>query len=485
MSYDRKTQTICPICNRPLNGEYIENGDFIFFTSSCPEHGTSSVLASEYTEDFNKWMEYQSVNVAPKVALTNGASPKSEYGSECPLHCGTCNNHLMTACCVLLDITERCNQHCPWCFANADESPESDPPLDKIASWYDRLIELGEERPFNIQLSGGEPTVRNDLPEIIKMGRERGFEYIQLNTNGKRLGQDFEFTQKLAEAGLTTVFLQFDGMNDEINKTMRGEALLDIKKMAIENCKKSGIPVTLVPTVLKDVNLNDIGNLFDFMIENVNVIKGIHFQPASFFGRHPSTNIDESSIEESNDNRVTMFSVMREIEKQTKGKISRKDLIPISTGHPLCCFCSSFLLEKDKSITSLLSEQQREEGSSCCCGPEPEPIDIIRKDRDFVLNKWTVNNDSCCGETSASCCCEATESEDATDDCCCDTSSEEDVLSLDEALAYIKGHMFTISGMAFMDETNLDAERLKRCRVQFFTEEEKLIPFCSYNSLYR
>ena len=471
MTFPIITQTICPICKKPLNGEYIQMGNFVYFVIDCPEHGKSTVLASEDVEAFIRWTQFQSINVPPKVALTKGASKNSEYGTECPLHCGTCENHLMTACCVLLDITERCNQHCPWCFANADESPDSDPALETIEHWYDTLVEIGEERPFNIQLSGGEPTVRDDLPEIIKMGREKGFEYIQLNTNGKRLGQDAEFTRTLANAGLTTVFLQFDGMNDEINEVMRGEPLLDIKMKAIENCKKVGLPVTLVPTVLKDVNLSDIGNLFKFMIDNVNVIKGIHFQPASFFGRLPEKALVEKEKQNESE-RVTMFAVMNEIEKQTEGRISKSDLVPISTGHPLCCFCSSFLLEKDGSITSLLSNQQKEEGSSCCCGPEQEPLEIIRKDRDFVLNKWTVENDNC-------------ETEPNSDSCCCDKAAEEDIPSLDEALAYIRSHMFTITGMAFMDESNLDAERLKRCRVQVMTEDERLIPFCSYNSIYR
>jgi uncharacterized radical SAM superfamily Fe-S cluster-containing enzyme len=58
-------------------------------------------------------------------------------------------------------------------------------------------------------------------------------------------------------------------------------------------------------------------------------------------------------------------------------------------------------------------------------------------------------------------------------------------MSFDEALSWFQNNMFTISGMAFMDRSNLDAERLKRCRVQYFTPDERLIPFCAYNTLYR
>ncbi|MDR0817794.1 MAG: hypothetical protein LBN35_04060, partial [Clostridiales Family XIII bacterium] len=165
----------------------------MFFEIECAEHGAFQTLASEHPEDFERWTSYESVCVPPRVRrkgplpavmLQNTQTGRREPSSTvCPLNCGVCEQHLMTACCVLLDVTARCNQHCPWCFARAGEEVLPDPGLSEISAWYDRLLELGEERPFNIQLSGGEPTVRDDLAEIIRMGREKGFEYIQLNTN--------------------------------------------------------------------------------------------------------------------------------------------------------------------------------------------------------------------------------------------------------------------------------------------------------------
>lgn len=445
MERDRIVQSICPVCHTPIKAEYVFHGDKVFFVKKCEEHGEFRTLASESKEDYLAWMEFTSVNVPPKVAVTKGKK------DECPLHCGVCEEHLMTACCVLLDITERCNQRCPYCFASANDDPSNDPSLDKIEEHYDKLVELGEERPFNIQLSGGEPTVRDDLPEIIKLGKQKGFEYIQLNTNGKRIAEEEGYSEKLKESGLSTVFLQFDGMDDQVYMKLRDESLLETKLKAIEMCKKARLPVTLVPTVVKDVNLDQIGDMVSFMLDNLNVIKGIHFQPVSFFGRHP---------EKENEDRVTMFKVMDEIQKQTQGLIKKEELVPISTGHQLCCFCANFLKETDGSVKSLMSDEQKDGGMDCCCA-EPDPEEIVRKDRDFVLNKWEVSDEPSCG--------------------CCN----EEPQSLDEALSYLRNNMFTISGMAFMDKSNLDAERLKRCRVQVFTDDQRLIPFCGYNSIYR
>ena len=67
---------------------------------------------------------------------------------------------------MILEVTKRCNMHCPVCFASAGECLEnSDPSIDEIEKQYDFLMDHGG--PFNIQLSGGEPTMREDLPEII------------------------------------------------------------------------------------------------------------------------------------------------------------------------------------------------------------------------------------------------------------------------------------------------------------------------------
>jgi uncharacterized radical SAM superfamily Fe-S cluster-containing enzyme len=514
----------------------------------------------------------------------------------------------MTACCVLIDVTARCDQRCPWCFARAGAADDSsEPSLDEIGSWYDRLIELGEERPFNIQISGGEPAVRDDLPEIIALGRAKGFSYIQLNTNGRRLGASLygngetgeAYARRLAEAGLTTVFMQFDGMSDEVYEELRGEPLLNIKLRAIENCAKAGLPVTLVPTIVKGVNIfeqkkdgsfcvpaddalhppgdasasvpyspGEIGGMIEFMLANLGVIKGIHFQPASFFGRFPEppagttnegqptlcspvdtareeqhfsrspagtmnegqptlcspadTTIEEqpflrspagASSEEQpyllstdgtsreeqyvlcSPDRVTMFAVMDEIERQTNGRMKKSDLLPITTGHPLCCFCANFLRETNGSLTSTATDEQRDGGLACCCDQTPDPLDIVRRDRDFVLNKWqspSVRGPA--APNSAPSVQDEGQSplrfHEPTDDatCCSENITQKEpslLCSLDEALDWLRGNMFTISGMGFMDASNLDAERLKRCRVQYYTPDDRLIPFCAYNTFYR
>ena len=484
---DRNFQSICPVCGIPIPASYVTQGTAVYVEKYCEEHGNFKTLASENAADFDRWMDFVSVTVPPLVYTTtgvrsffsgnNGHSTDAVLNTECPYHCGLCENHLMTSCCVLINVTDRCNQHCPYCFAVAElseagEPSLGDPPLAEIDFWLDRLIDLGEDRKFNIQLSGGEPTVRNDLPEIISLCVSKGFEYIQLNTNGKRLAGSSDgidglaYAKYLKDAGLSTVFLQFDGLTDDIHVAMRGESLMELKQRAIDHCGKAGLPVTLVPTVTKEVNLDQVGALVRYMLDHVNVIKGIHFQPASFFGRNP----DEPGATGDFNERVTMFAVMDEMERQTYGLIKKADLAPISTGHPLCCFSAAFMKNGDK-VKKLNS------GGSCC--DSDDPLETIRRDRDFVLNKWAGT----APEADSSCCCEPSPVESET--CCCEPAPAESsgAMGFDEAIAHFKANMFTLSGMAFMDRANLDSERLRRCRVQVFADGERLVPFCGYYSV--
>ena len=467
-----KTQSICPVCERPVDAYYVERDGSVYFEKHCRRHGTCSTIVAENAEDYREWIKNPVINIPPAKPLTGG----DRRDRSCPLHCGTCRNHLQTACCVLIDITERCNQHCPYCFAgSAENAGKKDIPIEEIEKKLDLLLELGEERAFNIQLSGGEPTVREDLPEIIRMTKAKGFEYVQINSNGRRLALEEGYAERLKEAGASVIFMQFDGTRDDIYMKLRNEPLFDMKVKAIRNCEKAGLPVTLVPTIVKGVNTDNIGEMMDFLLANVNVVKGIHFQPVSFFGRHP----EQASGEESRQGaakaspamsgdfpgRISMFDLLRELERQ-RPQFSYGDFCPIATGHTLCCFYSTYIREPDGSARCTLTPARREAGIACC--DTTDRNEVIRRDRDFVVNKWEIVPPE--------------EQEEADKP---QYSSSAEITSLDEFLHYYSRNMFTVTGMAFQDITNLDAARVKRCRVQVLSPDNRLIPFCAYNSIYR
>jgi len=436
------TFSICPVCFKKVDAAYVHRNEALYFEKECTEHGTYSCLISRSVDDFEYWKK-ETINIKPKEPLL-----QVEYG--CPYDCGPCENHLQTACCVLIDVTSNCNQDCAVCFASSVSNDLNEPTLQEIEMKYNKLVCISESRKFNIQLSGGEPTVRDDLPEIIIMAKAKGFEYVQLNTNGKRIGMEDGYANVLKSSGLDAVFMQFDSLDDSVYKELRNERLVDIKKRALENCRKAKLPVALVPTIVKGINDSEIGSIIIYALKNIDVVKGIHFQPVSFFGRYPDS-FDDS-------NRFTMFDTINEIQLQTDGMFLKEDMLPISTGHNLCCFYATYSRQEDGSYLCT-SSMKSKTYSNYCCDDEPScseapccpaDIEIIKNDRDYVLTKWKMA--------------EAGNSD-----------------GFDEFLNRMRENSFTLTGMAFQDALTLDTERVRRCRVQSLTNDGRLIPFCLYN----
>jgi len=146
------------------------------------------------------------------------------------------------------------------------DGKNKDPKLQQLQFQFESILKTSGK--CNIQLSGGEPTVRDDLPQIVRMGVELGFPFIQVNTNGIRMAKDEAYVKALKEAGLNSIFLQFDGVDDAIYEHLRGKALFEVKCKAIENCRKFGIGVVLVPTIVPHVNVCSIGEIIRFGIDH-------------------------------------------------------------------------------------------------------------------------------------------------------------------------------------------------------------------------
>jgi uncharacterized radical SAM superfamily Fe-S cluster-containing enzyme len=174
--------------------------------------------------------------------------------------------------------------------------------------------------PCPLQLSGGEPTLRDDLPQIVALAREIGFDHIQINTNGIRLAEDAAFAESLKDAGVTNVFLQFDGVTDDVYHRIRGARLMSTKLNAIARCAELKIGVILVPTLVRNVNENQIGSIIEFAKNWIPTVKGVHFQPMTYLGRYPDA--------PRNEDRILIPDILAAIESQTHGELKVENLIP-------------------------------------------------------------------------------------------------------------------------------------------------------------
>lgn len=448
------TESLCPVCLRRIDAERIAEGDAVFLRKSCREHGEFKTIIWRGLESYAAWGSGRRMPARPPVC-------GSAVERGCPFDCGLCPDHRQHTCCVVLDVTERCNLACPVCFASAGDRAKRDPSADEIVGWCRHLIEIGG--PFNIHLSGGEPTVRRDLPEIIGRIRNLGYTYIQLNTNGVRLALDSDYAQALKQAGLTCVFLQFDGITDSVYQAIRGKPLLDTKRRAIANCGIHELGVVLVPTLVPGVNTGQIGDILRTAIRLAPAVRAVHFQPISYFGRYPAGRTGQD--------RITFPEVMRFIEEQTEGLFKAAQFYPASGENPYCSFHGKFWLDEEKRVTAAPRPQ-----ASSCCGPalnslpestlvqlrghKPEPGEGVRRAQRFVAQHWSYPSAPANSQAPA--------------------LSGIDVSSFDQFLAG-KRTSFCISGMAFQDAWNIDLERLRECFLHVLSPQQKLVPLCAYN----
>ena len=433
----RHTKSVCPVCLRQIPARKVRKSGGIFLEKKCPEHGAFSVVVWRDREDFEAW-----TGELPEV--------QKHENRHCPDGCGLCPDHRRDTCCVLLEVTDRCNLGCTYCFA--DNGHRQDPVLEEVKGWLQELAAPGQTL---VQLSGGEPTVREDLPEIVAYAREIGCKYVQLNTNGLRLAEDPEYVRRLAEAGLSFVFLQFDGTDDRVWEKMRGRPLRAIKEQAIANCNACSIGVTLVPTLVPGVNIQGIGNILRYGVEHSPAVRGVHFQPVSFLGHMPAVPRDEI--------RFTLDELLEQIRKQFGEGVPAESLVPSACDHPLCGFHGDFIVMPEGTLMPLTKRHTLQAG--CCCGASAE--NPAEKNREFVGRRWLrrqeESDDECCPEGQR-----GTDSEAAPD-----------ITSLEGFLDRAKSHGFTITAMAFQDAGTLDVERLRQCSLHVY-RDGKYIPFCAY-----
>ncbi|UCE29279.1 MAG: radical SAM protein, partial [Candidatus Bathyarchaeota archaeon] len=313
---------MCPECFNILDATIYEDNNEVYVKKECPKHG-------KFRDTY--WSDYRQYQRAEQFRYEGDgiSNPRTETKLDCPLDCGICPQHKSHTGLAIIDVTNRCNLRCPVCFANAAAAGYVYEPSKKEIQLM--LENFRQNRPVPapaLQFSGGEPTIRKDLFELIGIAKELGFEHVEINTNGLRLAQSVEYCRGLKEAGISTVYLQFDGLTSDVYEFTRGSNLLDKKMKAIENCRKAGIvSIVLVVTLVKGVNDHQLGDIIRFAAENFDIIRCVNVQPVSLCGRLPE--------KERAKMRITIPDFMKLVEEQTEGKIKASDFYPVPIVVPI------------------------------------------------------------------------------------------------------------------------------------------------------
>jgi uncharacterized radical SAM superfamily Fe-S cluster-containing enzyme len=386
-----------------------------------------------------------------------------------------------------VDLTNRCNLTCPVCFANANTAGYVyEPGIELVRK---QLAALREQQPVAgrvVQFSGGEPTIHPQFFEILSMAREMGFSHIQAATNGIEFAKN-GFSEAAKAAGLQTLYLQFDGVCDDVYKRTRGVSLMDLKMKAIENVRKAGLKIVFVPTIVKGINDHQIGDIVRMALENIDCVSGISFQPVAFTGR-----INRRELEQK---RFTLADLAHSVADQTGITDKYHDWFPLSavtpfskllsamkgdetvtlTCHPHCSI-GTYLFVDEKTKTAVPATRFLD-----LPGLLQDMDEIARKTGKSIfkvfsgvkawnsLKKHFKQEFAPPGLTF--------EKFLQTVQGCVDKKYGRD--GMDGTFSY---RTLMVAGMHFMDSYNYDIARVKRCLIHYAAPNGQLYPFCTYNS---
>lgn len=325
----RYTQSICPYCYALLPAVIVEKLGKYYIRKICPEHGEIEEVYQGDVEFAKRLEKWYAEGKGPRHVYTDFTAP-------CPYSCGLCPIHKNHTALANLVLTNRCDLDCWYCFFFAEKLGfVYEPTIEQIRHMIKQLLKQ-KVTPV-IQLTGGEPTLREDIIEIVKMLRELGVKHLQLNTHGIKFARMYqedpqkaiEFSRALREAGVNTVYMSFDGITPKANPKNHWEV-----PYTFEVFRKSGMSsVVLVPTIIKGVNTHELGDIIRFAAYNMDIVRGVNFQPVSLTGM-----IKRAEREKL---RITMADAVKYIEEQTNGQISINDWFSVPASMPISLFAEA------------------------------------------------------------------------------------------------------------------------------------------------
>lgn len=409
-----QTTSLCPDCLDPVPGRYKVVDGRIELERTCPEHGTASPVVWHDAEHW-RWA--------------------GEHAPE-PIDQGdlqVLNDH---ACLAVVEVTQRCNLECSYCFAASGPHGEHRS-TDEILDLLDVVARDGSPRP--IQFSGGEPTIRDDLPDLVEAAHERGFDHIEVNTNGIRLARDLTYAPALKEAGVTAIYLQFDGFEPETYQATRDRAdLPGIKADAIDACREAGLPVILVCTVVPGVNEHELGDIVTYALANQEVIRSVNLQPVAHVGRYAK-----------NDGRFSLDEVARVLSEQL-GWLEPRDLRPVPCCSAYCQSATALLPDGDGGavpLTRYVDDALWDQLAGLV--DERDWMELLAGTPDAQDRSAFVA--ACCG------------------------------IEVPGGAETLIEEILPVGITGFMDADAADVDRLGQCCIAVPTHEDGMVPFCAYN----
>ncbi len=438
------TISLCHECLKRIDAKIVFEDNKVFMLKRCPEHGNSKVLIADDVAYYKNIRNYNKASETPYKFNT-----KTHFG--CPYDCGLCPDHEQHSCLTIIEITDRCNLTCPTCYAGSSPTHGRHRTFEEVKTMLDTIVE-NEKEPDVVQISGGEPTLHPQFFEILDYAKSLPIKHLMLNTNGIEIAKNIEFVSRLKTYSPDfEIYLQFDSFKEDALMSLRGAHLNKIREKAIENLNELNLSTTLVVTLQKGLNDDEIGKIIDYALQQ-KCVRGVTFQPTQIAGRLNNFNQET--------NRITLTEVRRKILEQTE-LFTNDDIIPVpcnpdalAMGYVLKLNGNNIPLTRyinpsdllDNSKNTIVYEQDQE---------------LHRKM--FEIFSTGTSTDNASTKLHQLLCC----------------------LPFVEAPNLSYNNLFRIIIMQFIDAYNFDVRAIKKSCVHIVNKDNKIIPFETMNLFYR
>ena len=440
-----QTTSMCETCHALVPAKICIEGDDVFYEKRCKQHGVQTTRISS-DQRFYRWQrDFLKPGDRPEAPQT-----RTEFG--CPYDCGLCPDHEQHSCMAIVEINDVCDLTCPVCFAESSPKRTNNQSLKTIEKMFDALV-VSEVEPDLVQISGGEPLLHPQILDVIRLAKTKPIRHLMINTNGIRLAQDEAFVAELAElkTGLE-IYLQFDSLRPEALKTIRGADLTRIRWQALEKLERHNISTTLVCVVKNGVNDDEMGDLVQHALQ-WRCVRGVNFQPIQDTGRNLGFDPRRD--------RVLLSDIRRRIVADSK-VFGERDMIPLPCNPTAITIGYGLRNGRDVTpVTAIFSHADLLDGLPNALTFEKYPE--LQK-RIFELFSLSTGPDTAVERIQALLCCLPG-------------------VPVPAGLTY--ENVFRVIVVEFLDPHNFCLAAVKRSCVHFVTPEGKIIPFDTYNLLYR
>lgn len=265
-----KTESICPVCKKVIEADIIEEESSIWMEKSCSIHGFFKAKLAKYA-----WY-YKGLCKLYKL-----------------IHHQRCPYSRKNIKLYLLYPTWNCNLNCPICFSNSGvDNIHKDPSLEEIRD----MVNAIKEPSRHICMLGGEPTIRDDLCEIVRIILKAGHIPL-LYTNGIKLA-NIDYLKKLKMCGLRNINIWLETLKDDnVYQKIRGAKLVAIKRKALDNLKTLNMTTGLCFVLVRGINEGEISDVFNFAQKN-NFITRLAVQSYANLGQKCFSREKEFTLDE-------------------------------------------------------------------------------------------------------------------------------------------------------------------------------------------